>query len=59
MNTQEKIESNELLQEQMHRVNVLMIMESGRLTSKVRKDVEYVLDQEREKLRRHVEMTLK
>jgi hypothetical protein len=53
-----KLESNDLIWEIQHRINVLTYMESTKLTTAVRKQVEIVLDQEREKLRRHVENTI-
>lgn len=55
MNTiKDTLESNEFIWAIQHRINVLSYMETTKLTKGVRNKVEIVLDQEREKLIRHV-----
>jgi hypothetical protein len=60
MNTiREKIESNELIWEIQRRINELLWWEKGRMTSRTKEQVEEVLDQEREKLKRHIEFNIR
>jgi len=60
MNTiRKKIESNELIWEIQRRINELSWWEKERMISKIRKQVEEVLDKEREKLKRHIEFNIK
>ena len=59
MTNKQKLESNDFIGAIQNRLQVLSKMEHTKLTRGVRAKVEAVIDQEREKLQRHVKFTIK